>query len=159
MALQWTRANQYIHIHNKTEIVPSTCCKLPGKYPDFGEPINEDCTIAPDTTNSYYDRVNTSVYCCAFFSQLNPNTLEIKLTSNVLYTIFVKFKRWLIHLSTPNDAQFKIAIYLYDSEYVTTTTTNIALKHCVKDNFPTFVKRTSIQRITRRRFYVELLNC
>ncbi|XP_045208505.2 tetraspanin-1-like isoform X2 [Mercenaria mercenaria] len=39
-----------------TVTVPVTCCKLPGKYPGFGEPNNENCTVNPTTENSYYQQ-------------------------------------------------------------------------------------------------------
>ncbi|XP_060556870.1 tetraspanin-18-like [Ruditapes philippinarum] len=36
--------------------VPVTCCKLPGKYPDFGKPYDENCTVKPSSGNSYYQQ-------------------------------------------------------------------------------------------------------
>ncbi|KAL4228841.1 hypothetical protein ACF0H5_011882 [Mactra antiquata] len=35
--------------------VPVTCCQLPEKYPDFGQPLDENCTTSPSTENSFYD--------------------------------------------------------------------------------------------------------
>lgn len=36
--------------------VPVTCCRLPGKYPDFGTPYNESCPTDPSAENSFYDQ-------------------------------------------------------------------------------------------------------
>lgn len=74
MAVQWDRANQYIHVDNASAVIPETCCKLPGPYPNHGQPLNENCTAFPETDNSYYDYVSFNLL--PFLSYVNETREE-----------------------------------------------------------------------------------
>lgn len=54
LAVQWDRQKTDDNGTIYTVEVPVTCCKLPGKYPDFGTPYNESCTTDPSNGNSYF---------------------------------------------------------------------------------------------------------
>ncbi|XP_052803046.1 tetraspanin-18-like isoform X2 [Mya arenaria] len=53
VTVQWERPP--VDGANTTHVIPVTCCKLPGKWPDYGEPSDMNCTLTPTSENSYID--------------------------------------------------------------------------------------------------------
>ena len=42
-------------------MIPETCCKLEGDYPDQGPPYDSNCTLNATTDNSYFDKVSVTL--------------------------------------------------------------------------------------------------
>ena len=56
-------------------MIPETCCKLDGDYPDQGLPYDSNCTLNATTDNSYFDKVSIKCniviqYCCCLLNNL-----------------------------------------------------------------------------------------
>ncbi|XP_069119140.1 tetraspanin-7-like [Argopecten irradians] len=54
-AIKWNRTGS-------SDVIPVTCCIVPGSYPDYGNPTDQTCTSTPTTVNSHafkgcYDKI------------------------------------------------------------------------------------------------------